>query len=184
LLRLPAELRNEIYKLVSKEFVWIAFCSCETPLRSNRTRVPLLLTCRQIRDEAQNMNVESHVLRLGTKVHAYSFGWAVADNRSRRHAMNDSIDTLQIYSGSLMLLSWSPGSLLWRLMDSAPSTHGWLRVLFPNLKRVELYGYREFSVDDFDFCEFKYECLGSAADASVELVLPSPPAPKPVGGVP
>jgi hypothetical protein len=129
------------------------------------------------------MNVESHVLRLGTKVHAYTFGWAVADSRSRRHAMNDSIDTLEISSGSLMLLSCMvPYNILWPLiMDNA---HGWLRVLFPNLKRVELYGYRDFSVDDHYLWDSREQCFGNAEDASVEVVLPSPPAPEPVGEVP
>jgi hypothetical protein len=99
--------------------------------------------------------------------------------------MNDSIDTLEISSDSLMILSCMvPYTLLGRLMDSAPSKYGWLRVLFPNLKHVELYGYREFSVDDHDLWGFREQCLGSAADASVEVVLPSPPAPEPVGEVP
>jgi hypothetical protein len=97
--------------------------------------------------------------------------------------MNDSIDTLEISSGSLMLLSCMvPYNILWPLiMDNA---HGWLRVLFPNLKRVELYGYRDFSVDDHYLWDFREQCFGSAEDASVEVVLPSPPAPEPVGEVP
>ena len=120
------------------------------------------------------MNAESHVLRLGTKVHPYTFRWTVADSPYRKHAMNYSVDTLEISSGSLMILK----TVIGRLMDSAPSKHGSLRVLFPNLKRVELYGYRDIDVDDNYLRDLREACLGSAADASVEVVLPSPPAPE------
>lgn len=85
--------------------------------------------------------------------------------------MNYSVDTLEISSGSLMILKIVIG----RLMDSAPSKHGSLRVLFPNLKRVELYGYRDIGVDDNYLWDFREACLGSAADVSVEVVLPSHP---------
>lgn len=182
LLCLPAELRNEIYKLVSEKFVWIFDCSHKTPVHSTRARVSLLLICLKIKYEVRNMNAESHVLRLGTKAHPFTFCWAVGDSRFRRHAMNNNIHTLEISSNSLRDLSCTyDSSLLGCLVDSAPSKHGWLRVLFPNLKRVELYGYLNLSFDDHYLGDLRKKMVSEAQQTRVwKLCWLVPPTLEPV----
>lgn len=176
LLRLPAELRIEIYKLVSEKFVLDRFH--KRPVQITRTRVPLLSTCRQVRDEASDLDDQSHVLRLETHVSHINFiGTGGEGSSSSEHAMNGKIHTLEIHKSVIQLSNLQIDLFFLYCLD-IPRVR--LQNIFPNVKRVELYG-------DFNHSLSKTQvsnCLGlrleSATEANVEIVLASTPAPEPV----
>ena len=177
MLCLPAELRNAIYKFASEKFVYDR--SYKMPYQHTRSRVPLLSTCRQIRDEASDMNDESHILRMDPETSPYWLHWASKSRYPwRKHVMNEKIYTLEISRDFFQNAGyWTRiTSIFFRLRRMSPERLGddWLRELFPNLSRVEVYEYVDLSSDDRVIRGFREYCLGGAAGAGVEVVLGRP----------
>ena len=89
--------------------------------------------------------------------------------------MNEKIYTLEISRDFFQNAGyWTRiTSIFFRLRNMSPERLGddWLRELFPNLSRVEVYEYVELSSDDRVIRGFREYCLGGAAGAGVEVVL-------------
>ena len=92
--------------------------------------------------------------------------------------MNEKIYTLEISRDFFQNAGyWTRiTSIFFRLRNMSPERLGddWLRELFPNLSRVEVYEYVELSSDDRVIRGFREYCLGGAAGAGVEVVLGRP----------
>ena len=109
--------------------------------------------------------------------HIRFIGTGGEGSSSSEHAMNGKIHTLEIHKSFSQL---STLQIEFFLLEGRAIPQVCLQNIFPNVKRVELYG-------DFNHSLSKTQvstCLGlrleSATEANVEIVLASTPAPEPV----
>ena len=158
----------------------------ERPLQITRTRVPLLLTCPQVKDEAFDLDDQSHVLRLDSNLHPIRLILSRGGDRGfGKHAMNANIHTLEISERFLQCYRDLKLLDVHIYLDYVETIgRGWLREIFPNVKRVEVYGYGDHSSEVLQLSHFLRRDFMSATDADLEIVLASPLAYGPVEEVP
>ena len=201
LLRLPRELRDKIFSssiVLKKVFVLEDLSQAPIPYMSN---VGLLASCRQINHEVKIQIPDTHMLsrcccpsccrfnheaeslvpdaptlslRLGENIYPHRFFRANGENSGLpKYDFNWEVQVLEINSAFFKL--FSTDSLHYYLHGNQPCKSGWLREIFPNLKRIEVHGYSELDLQheilkDFQLENFGFICWGVwAKDSRVEV---------------